>query len=274
MTDHFLEKYKKEASESSDYSDEEIIPTLSKKPFSSGIEPSKTTANKYEGTQLYKFDLTPTMRKTPEAQLKMNYGIRRGSQGKPIDNYANIPKPIYKPPDLPNPEKNPINVLKDLAKYESSNHSKINENSLDSNEVTFQWNEQTGSLTLAENKSSATRKSPKEYDRSYVDNQIELEQISKHLMNRSENLESFLKELTNANLDMILFKTRLIREVSNIQSDLKEAHSNILLLMKERVTLKEQLATYKANIKKLTSACKIVQDEIKAYELVIEVGGK
>lgn len=267
MSEHFLEKYKKERSESESSSGDEVISTLSKKPFSSGVEASKPPANKFESVS-YGLGHSSMSRKSPDVHMRTDYGLRRGSQGKPVDNFTYPLKPVSKPPELPNPERNPISVLRSLSKQNLSNYAKTGENSVDDNEVTFQWNEQTGSLTLVENKAAPPRKSPKEYSRRCDDGQIELEELSKHLMSRSRHLESFLKELASDNHDMILFKPRLMREIGNVQSDLKEAHDNILLLMKERGTLKEQLAMCKSNVKKLAGACKLAQEEIKAYNLL------
>lgn len=84
-------------------------------------------------------------------------------------------------------------------------------------------------------------------------------------MTRTKKLESFLKELQNADLDMILFRNKLVREIQDVENDLKEAYNNILVLMGDRSSMKDQFCIFKMKIKKIKGFVKTFQDDIQAY---------
>jgi hypothetical protein len=96
-----------------------------------------------------------------------------------------------------------------------------------------------------------------------VNNQQEIEALSKQIVVRSEKLKSFSKELENSDANMLFFKSRLIRELGEIQNDLKEADSNILLLMRERVKMKEQLLLLSITNNKLKNFIKAFLEDTK-----------
>lgn len=108
-------------------------------------------------------------------------------------------------------------------------------------------------------------KDAEEIKKDFAVDQQELEELSKQIAMRSERLKSFAKELESSDPNMLFFKNRLIREIADIQSDLKEANSNILILMKERVSVKEQLLLLSIDNGKLKSFMKELIEEAKAY---------
>ena len=92
----------------------------------------------------------------------------------------------YGQPAKPNPklndydfstDKNPINALRNLGKYEYSSNGLYGK----SNEVTLQWNEHTGSLSLLDKIASDSGKSEeykdiiKETNKGMDDNQMEID---------------------------------------------------------------------------------------------------
>jgi len=92
-----------------------------------------------------------------------------------------------------------------------------------------------------------------------------MNQLSNLLTSRVNRMEEFVKELETANLDTILFKNRLAREISDASNDLKEAQSNILVLMNDRLILKDQFCLFNMKIKKLKSFNKSFQEDLQAY---------
>lgn len=104
-----------------------------------------------------------------------------------------------------------------------------------------------------------------EFDKEFTSDQKEMEQVSKDLMMRTKKLEAFKKELEGADLDMILFRSRLVREIDDVQNDLKEAYNNILVLLGDRSGMKDQFCLFKMKLKKLKSFIKTYQDDIQAY---------
>jgi len=95
----------------------------------------------------------------------------------------------------------------------------------------------------------------------------ETEILSKQIGIRTEKLKSFSKELESSDPNMILFKNKLIRELGEIQNDLKEADSNILLLMKERINMKEQLLLLSVTNNKHKDFIKVILEDTKVYFL-------
>eukprot|EP00826_Nyctotherus_ovalis_P041267 TRINITY_DN4131_c0_g2_i3.p1 TRINITY_DN4131_c0_g2~~TRINITY_DN4131_c0_g2_i3.p1 ORF type:complete len:278 (+),score=56.43 TRINITY_DN4131_c0_g2_i3:157-990(+) len=108
-------------------------------------------------------------------------------------------------------------------------------------------------------------KDVEEIKKDFAVDQQEVEEISKQIVMRSEKLKSFTKELESSDPNMLFFKNRLIRKIADIQSDLKEANSNLLILMKERVSVKEQLLLLNINNSKLKTFIKGFIEEAKAY---------
>jgi len=102
-----------------------------------------------------------------------------------------------------------------------------------------------------------------EFEKEFLGDQKEMEQISRDLITRTKKLEDFQRELESADLDMILFRNRLMREIDDVQNDLKEAYNNILVLMKDRSNIKDQFCLFKIKIKKLKGFIKTFQDDIQ-----------
>eukprot|EP01022_Parablepharisma_sp_SALTPOND_P012842 TRINITY_DN1666_c0_g2_i1.p7 TRINITY_DN1666_c0_g2~~TRINITY_DN1666_c0_g2_i1.p7 ORF type:complete len:345 (+),score=41.10 TRINITY_DN1666_c0_g2_i1:133-1035(+) len=107
----------------------------------------------------------------------------------------------------------------------------------------------------------------KEFEKEFGKNNKEIDELSKELTSRAQRLDGFVKELQGADLDMILFRNKLIREIGDIQNDLKEAHDNILVLMGDRAEMKDQFCLLQVKIKKLNGLCKAFQDEFNSYLL-------
>jgi len=95
----------------------------------------------------------------------------------------------------------------------------------------------------------------------------ETEILSKQIGARTEKLKSFSKELESSDPNMILFKNKLIRELGEIQNHLKEADSNVLLLMKERINMQEQLLLLNITNNKQKNFIKAILEDTKVYFL-------
>jgi hypothetical protein len=103
-----------------------------------------------------------------------------------------------------------------------------------------------------------------EFNKEYSGDQKEKEQVSKDLVTHTKKLEEFRRELESADLDMILFRNRLMRELDDVQNDMKEAYNHILVLMDDRSNMKDQFCLFKMKIKKLKGFIKTFQDDIQA----------
>ena len=103
-----------------------------------------------------------------------------------------------------------------------------------------------------------------EFEKQFGNDQKEMEQVTKDLNSRTTKLDNFLKELQGADLDMILYRNRLVREIQDVQNDLREAYNNIFVLMNDRSTMRDQFCIFKMKIKKLKGFVKTFQDDIQA----------
>eukprot|EP00826_Nyctotherus_ovalis_P059189 TRINITY_DN820_c0_g4_i2.p1 TRINITY_DN820_c0_g4~~TRINITY_DN820_c0_g4_i2.p1 ORF type:complete len:246 (+),score=87.18 TRINITY_DN820_c0_g4_i2:166-903(+) len=110
----------------------------------------------------------------------------------------------------------------------------------------------------------------KEFEKQFENNQREMEQVTKDLNTRTAKLDNFIRDLQNADLDMILFRNRLVREIQDVQNDLKEAFNNILMLMADRSAMRDQFCIFKMKIKKLKGFVKTFQDDIQAYTSIFK----
>lgn len=104
----------------------------------------------------------------------------------------------------------------------------------------------------------------KEFEKEFGNDQKELERIHNELATRTKKLENFTKELENSDTDMILFRSRLMREIEDIRNDLIEAYNHIIVLMGDRLNMKEQFCIFKMKIKKLKGFVKTFQEDIEA----------
>eukprot|EP00826_Nyctotherus_ovalis_P012722 TRINITY_DN13389_c0_g1_i7.p1 TRINITY_DN13389_c0_g1~~TRINITY_DN13389_c0_g1_i7.p1 ORF type:complete len:349 (-),score=74.92 TRINITY_DN13389_c0_g1_i7:433-1479(-) len=96
----------------------------------------------------------------------------------------------------------------------------------------------------------------------------------KQLLDHSRKLESVVKELLIVNLDKTAFRNHLAHEIKEIQNTLKETHNNITALTKEKAETKEQLYLSQAKVKKLNSACKVLQAKLESNRLHENNNGK
>lgn len=95
--------------------------------------------------------------------------------------------------------------------------------------------------------------------------QSEIDAMTKRVEIRYKSLQEFSRELERADVDMLLFKNKLMREISDIQNDLREANSNVLVLMKDRANMKDQFCLMQVRIKKLRGVNKTFQEDMQAY---------
>eukprot|EP00826_Nyctotherus_ovalis_P003824 TRINITY_DN10789_c0_g2_i3.p2 TRINITY_DN10789_c0_g2~~TRINITY_DN10789_c0_g2_i3.p2 ORF type:complete len:243 (-),score=61.79 TRINITY_DN10789_c0_g2_i3:954-1682(-) len=241
MTENILGKYKEEDSVSSGSSDGEVISKAKKQ---SPLSNYKKTPYPLD-IPSYKRANDSRAEPNPRKDFQSDYGRERLS-GK----YSSASSP----------EKDPMSVLRSLGKHEHS-FTQSSDSSSKNSEVTFQWNERTGSLTLVDNDTIQPRKVDE-----YVSNFTESsEGLVQNLIDRSNAIDSLIKELSKPNLNVSLFMSRFVREMSDVKIDLKEAQNRLMTLVKEKAAAKEQLAMHKGNVKKLMNGCKMLQDELKKY---------
>lgn len=112
---------------------------------------------------------------------------------------------------------------------------------------------------------SADIKSAEEIEKTLVTDKQEVEELAKKIERQSEKLRLFAKELENSDPNMLFFKNRLIRDLGDMENDLKEANTNILILMKERITMKEQQLLISITNNKLKNFIKGFIEDTKAY---------
>lgn len=104
----------------------------------------------------------------------------------------------------------------------------------------------------------------KEFEKRYCNDQKEVEQVTRDLDAKTTKIDSFIQELRNTNLDMILYKNKLARELEDVKNDLREAYNNILVLMNDRSKMKDQFSIYKVKISKLKGFLKTYQEDVQA----------
>jgi hypothetical protein len=105
----------------------------------------------------------------------------------------------------------------------------------------------------------------KDFDREFGKDkasQKEIDGMAKRLDSRYRSLQEFSRELERADVDMLLFRNKLIREISDVQSDFREASSNLMVLMKDRASMKDAFCLLQVRVKKLKSLEKTLQEDI------------
>ena len=105
----------------------------------------------------------------------------------------------------------------------------------------------------------------KDFDREFGKDkasQREIDAMAKRLDSRYRSLQEFSRELERADVDMLLFRNKLIREISEVQSDFREASSNLMVLMKDRTSMKDAFCLLQVRAKKLKSLEKTLQEDI------------
>ena len=81
---------------------------------------------------------------------------------------------------------------------------------------------------------------------------------------RVKRLEEFNKELSVVDIDMILFRNKMVREIEDACNDLKEAHRNILVLLNDRSIMKDEFCLLNMKIRKLKGYNKSFQEDLQA----------
>lgn len=256
MTENYIDKYREEASESSIMNEEENFKDI----FDKNKEASKTdsapTTNNGENTKprnkfpLYTFDPRSVLKDTqPKAEagigLSMGYASVQavdskysGNSNLKIGGPYNIPSYGQKKPmEFFSPQQPDMSFLTTLGE----------------------------NLTECR-KTDDYRAFAKEFEKQFGNDQKEMERVTKDLNSRTAKLDNFAKEVQGADLDMILYKNRLVREIQDVQNDLKEAYNNIIVLMNDRSTMRDQFCIFKMKIKKLKGFVKTFQEDIQAYD--------
>jgi len=285
MAENFLARYKEEGSES-DLSDEIDIKQASEIVNNGGKQiedksgnsinnvPISTLLDKYKKKDVpdpvpYTFDpksilenvlnsdyntkLAPLAPEKPKVELAQ--GDNASSKGK----IASVPKFDYKLPSPPKDFEKSISMNKSANKqleYFANPKTQVSPN--------FDIEPDEYYRSSAEYKASAAE-FDKEYGCEYTSGGNETEQLNAELAVRMQKLSNLAKQLETADLDMILFRNKLIREISDVQNDLKEAYSNIIVLMNDRTNMKDQYCVMQMKLKKLMGIAKNYQDDIQAY---------
>jgi len=106
------------------------------------------------------------------------------------------------------------------------------------------------------------------FDKDFGDDEKEATKVLEHLNKRAEQIENYTKELAEADVDMLFFKNKLARELSDIYNDIKEAYNSIMILMNDRSIIKDQFCILHIKIKKLKEFNKLFQEDFQAYFLL------
>jgi uncharacterized protein YeeX (DUF496 family) len=102
------------------------------------------------------------------------------------------------------------------------------------------------------------------FDKDFGDDKLEIEHTIKTLYLRVKRLEEFSKELNIVDIDMILFRNKMIREVEDACNDLKEAHKDILVLLNDRSIMKDQFCLLNMKVRNLKGFSKSFQEDLQA----------
>lgn len=247
MAKNFVEQYQDEVSESSIVNEEsEVLPKISDKPVPS--RPAGTENRQRDKFTPYTFDPRSVLKDTqPRAETNV-------VTSKPYTSIAST-EVKYTTGNL---------NLKPYGTYGTSNYGQV------AGKETYAQPDMSFLTTLGENitdcrKTDDYKSFAKEFEKQFGNDQREMEQVTKDLNSRTAKLDNFIRELQGADLDMILYKNRLVREIQDVQNDLKEAYNNILVLMTDRSTMRDQFCIFKMKIKKLKGFVKTFQDDIQAY---------
>eukprot|EP00826_Nyctotherus_ovalis_P009003 TRINITY_DN12347_c0_g1_i1.p1 TRINITY_DN12347_c0_g1~~TRINITY_DN12347_c0_g1_i1.p1 ORF type:complete len:247 (-),score=69.61 TRINITY_DN12347_c0_g1_i1:110-850(-) len=103
-----------------------------------------------------------------------------------------------------------------------------------------------------------------EFENEFKANQQEIDRLSQELFEEDRKLSEFMEELESADLDMVLLRNNLLREVGTIQNSLREANSNIVVLMNDRAQMKDQFCFLQMKMKKLKACSRTFQEDLQA----------
>lgn len=253
MTETYLAKYKEDVSESSIVTDEEPNKGMTPKEAQTNSAPPVQTkpenTRKREQVAFYTFDpksvLSEMNAPTSASKYSPTKIATESTNYKPIINYGSSTDYSY-------------GALKKTAPLPGP--------SMTSASFAQRQQDMSYLTTLGDDfrKTEDYKGFSKEFEKEFDSGQKEMEHVSNELMNRTKKLDAFIKELQSADLDMILFRNRLIREIQDVENDLKEAYNNILVLMGDRSNMKDQFCVFKMKIKKLKGFVKTFQDDIQA----------
>ena len=244
MTENYVDKYKAEDSESSIIDDEdsklEQAPKADSHPVSSFKPENIDRSDKY---QPYTFNAKEVLKESNKSDIPEDYNPKRNM------DFSN--------PKLMNNQMAYGN--KDL--YSSQFANLMSQRQMDITSLTALGDIEQCRMT------DDYKGFAQEFDRDFTSDQKEMEQVSKDLMVRTQKLDVFKGELENADLDMILFRNRLVREIEDVQNDFREAYNNILVLMGDRANMRDQFCLFKMKLKKLKGFIKTFQDDVQTYFL-------
>lgn len=105
----------------------------------------------------------------------------------------------------------------------------------------------------------------KDFEKEFSKNKMsqkEIDVMTKRIDQRYKRLQEFVRELEGGDVDSLLFRNQLLRELGDIQNDLKEANSNVLVLMNDRATMKDAFCLLQIKLKKVNSLNKTFQEDI------------
>jgi len=108
----------------------------------------------------------------------------------------------------------------------------------------------------------------KEFDNEFGDRQRDVAEMSRQLMSRIKRLQMIARDISVPNPDMSLLRTRLLHELGTTQNDLNDANNNVILLMNDRVKIKNKYCHLKMRNKELKKYIKVFQENIRSYFLI------
>lgn len=255
MADNYLAKYHEDVSESSIVNDEgdfkEILvkakePTKMDVPTSSSNAENSAQRNKFTA---YTFDPKSVLK---DIQPKSESGIGLGK------GYGMVSMNDSK---FPSENLN----MKGYGMYNPPSYGQAKAREF----FPQQQTDMSFLTTLGENigecrKTEDYKTFAKEFEKQFGNDQKEMERVNNDLNTRTAKLDTFIRELQGADLDMILYRNRLVRELQDVQNDLREAYNNIIVLMNDRSTMRDQFCVFKMKIKKLKGFVKTFQEDIQA----------
>jgi len=228
IADNFFKEYNKEDSISSVSSNEELkeVITKTKESFTPKLEPTEITPYTFDPKEVIKKYDSPGKTNYPSTNYKP-------TTYSPSYSYGKKPKEV-------NTHKSKIFINSKSTKLD---WSVLNEDVVD------------------HKRTNEYKVYAKEFDKKYNNDQREIEQVTRDLNAKTNKIDGFIQELRNTNIDMILYKNRLVRDLEEAKNDLKEAYSNILLLINDRSTMKDQFCIYNVKLSKLKEFIRTYQED-------------
>eukprot|EP00826_Nyctotherus_ovalis_P056033 TRINITY_DN74_c0_g3_i1.p1 TRINITY_DN74_c0_g3~~TRINITY_DN74_c0_g3_i1.p1 ORF type:complete len:247 (+),score=89.03 TRINITY_DN74_c0_g3_i1:236-976(+) len=246
MSDNFVEKYKEEASESSIVDGEEHKEDLSTKPRTAESKPR--AVDNIEVVP-YTFDPQSVLKATQNPATSNDFEYTSYAQKSTNAGYS------PSEPAFASSREFSYGKIKAMDPYASRLSDSL-------------FRKQSDVTTLGNldecRRTEEYKGFAQDFEKEFASDQREIEQVSKDMVARTKKLQTFGKELESPDLDMILYRSRLIREVAGVENDLHEAYNNIIVLMEDRSKMKDQFCLFKMKVKKLKGFIKTFQDDIQA----------